>query len=141
MIKSLILRTASRYLLPLILLFSVFILLRGHHAPGGGFVGGLVASSAFALYAIGFGVDETRKLLVARPQMLIGVGLLLAVSSALIAPIFTGQPFMTPLWGAWELPVIGPLNTPLVFDIGVTLTVIGVVLLIIFTLMEERDNT
>lgn len=140
MIKSLILRTASRYLLPLILLFSVFILLRGHHAPGGGFVGGLVASSAFALYAIGFGVAETRKLLVARPQMLIGVGLLLAVSSALIAPIFTGQPFMTSIWGERELPAIGPLNTPLIFDTGVTLTVMGVVLLIIFTLMDERDN-
>ena len=54
--NSIVLRTATRYLLPLLLLFSVFALLRGHNEPGGGFVGGLVATTAFALYAIGSGV-------------------------------------------------------------------------------------
>lgn len=138
MIKSLILRTASRYLLPLILLFAVFIFLRGHSAPGGGFVGGLMASAAFALYAIAFGVEETRRLLIVQPQMLIGSGLLLAVSSALIAPLFLQRPFMTAVWGQREFPAVGLLNTPLMFDAGVTLTVLGVVLLIIFTLMDEK---
>lgn len=138
--RSLILRTASRYLLPLLILFSVFIFLRGHHAPGGGFVGGLLAASAFALHAIGFGVDETRKLLVVRPQILMGVGLLCAIFSAIIAPLFTNLPFMTALWGEREFPAIGPLNTPLLFDLGVTLTVIGVVLLIIFVLMEDLQE-
>lgn len=138
--KSLILRTASRYLLPLLLLFAMFIFLRGHHAPGGGFVGGLLAASAFALHAIGFGVEETRNLLVVRPQILTGVGLLCAILSAVIAPLFTSQPFMTALWGERELPAIGPLNTPLLFDLGVALTVIGVVLLIIFTLMEDLQE-
>lgn len=137
MIQSLILRTASRYLLPLLLLFSVFIFLRGHHAPGGGFVGGLLAACAFALHAIAFGVEETRKLLTVRPIILIGVGLLLALTSAIIAPLFTPLPFMTALWGEFYFPAIGPLNTPLLFDLGVTLTVVGVILLIIFTLMED----
>ena len=49
--KTLILRTASNYLLPILLLFSIFILLRGHYLPGGGFVGGLIASIAFVLHA------------------------------------------------------------------------------------------
>jgi len=49
---SLILRTATRYLFPIIMLFSVYVLLRGHNEPGGGFVGGLAAASAYTLYAL-----------------------------------------------------------------------------------------
>ncbi len=60
---SLILSTATRYMLPLLLLFSIFLLLRGHNEPGGGFVGGLVAAAAFALYAIAFDVATARRTL------------------------------------------------------------------------------
>ena len=58
---SLILRTATRYLLPLLLLFSIFLLLRGHNEPGGGFVAGLVAATAFALYALSTNVAAARQ--------------------------------------------------------------------------------
>lgn len=61
--KTIILKTASNYLLPLLLLFSVFILLRGHYQPGGGFVGGLVTSIAFVLHAFANGLKQTRKFL------------------------------------------------------------------------------
>ncbi len=134
---SLVLRTATRYLLPLMLLFSIFVLLRGHNAPGGGFVGGLVAASAYALYAIAYDVQRTRQIMPVSPRRLTGVGLLLAVTSGLIG-LAAGDPFMTAQRDTRELPVVGKLGTPLLFDIGVYLTVIGVTLTIIFALAEEE---
>lgn len=134
---SVVLRTAIRYLLPLLLLFSVFALLRGHNEPGGGFVGGLVASSAFALYAIAFDVERARQLLPGSPRRLIGLGLLIAAFSGMIG-VLVGEPFMTAQWDNRPIPVIGKLGTPLLFDIGVYMTVIGVVLTIIFALAEEE---
>jgi multicomponent Na+:H+ antiporter subunit B len=137
--QSLILRTTTRYLLPLLLIFSVYVLLRGHSDPGGGFIGGLVASSAFALYGIAFGVTGARALLRVSNRTLIGVGLLIAVSSA-IFPVFMEKTFMTGVWTTWELPAIGKIGTPFIFDIGVYLVVIGVVLTIVFTLAEEQQD-
>lgn len=134
---SVVLRTAIRYLLPLLLLFSVFALLRGHNEPGGGFVGGLVASSAFALYVIAFDVERARQLLPGSPRRLIGLGLLVAAFSGMIG-VLAGEPFMTAQWDNRPIPVIGKLGTPLLFDIGVYMTVIGVVLTIIFALAEEE---
>ncbi len=136
---SVVLRTATRYLLPLLLLFSIFAMLRGHNEPGGGFVGGLVAATAFALYAISYGVAPARELLQIRPRRLIGVGLLIAAASGLIGMAW-GDPFMTARWDTREFPVVGKLGTPLLFDIGVYLVVIGVTLTIIFTLMEAEEE-
>lgn len=134
---SLILTRAIRLILPLMLLFSVFILLRGHNEPGGGFIGGLVAAAAYALYGFASDPAEVRASLVVSPRPLIGLGLLLAVGSALLS-FFTGQPFMTGLWYENEIPVIGKLGTPLLFDVGVYLVVVGITLLIVFSLQEEE---
>ena len=139
MIRSLILMTATRYLVPIMLMFAVFVLLRGHNEPGGGFVGGLLAASAIALYIFAFGIRQAERLLRVKPLTLIGIGLALALGSALVAPIFLGLPLMTGLWSTFEVPGIGKLGTPLFFDIGVMLVVIGVTLLIVFTLAEEDD--
>lgn len=134
--QSLILSTATRYLMPLMILFSIFIELRGHNEPGGGFIGGLIASAAFALYGIAFGIEEAQRLLRVNPRVLIGVGLLLALVSGLIG-VLAGDGFMKGLWLAREFPVLHKLGTPLLFDIGVYLAVIGVTLLIIFSLSED----
>jgi multicomponent Na+:H+ antiporter subunit B len=134
---SLILSAATRYLLPLLLLFSIFLLLRGHNEPGGGFAGGLVAAAAFTLYAIAHNVAEAKKVLYLNPRTLIAVGLLVAVSSGLIS-LLAGYPFMTGLWSSQSLPVLGKVGTPLLFDIGVYLVVIGITLLIILSLAEEE---
>jgi multisubunit Na+/H+ antiporter MnhB subunit len=137
---STILQTATRVLMPLLLLFAVFLLLRGHNQPGGGFVGGLVVASSFVLYSIAFGVDAARRALLVRPATLLGVGPLVALTSGLPA-VITGQPFMTALWT--EVHVGGTavaLGTPLLFDVGVFLAVIGVVLTIVFTLTEVSLN-
>ena len=127
-----IFRTAARLLMPLLLVFSVFLLLRGHNQPGGGFVGGLVAAAAFALYAIAFGVHRARQALLVRPLTLLGAGLLIALLSGVPA-VLRGQPFLTALWAPGSLP----LGTPAMFDVGVFLVVAGVVLMMIFSLAEE----
>jgi multicomponent Na+:H+ antiporter subunit B len=133
---SVILSTASRYLLPLLLIFSFFLLLRGHNEPGGGFVGGLVAAAAYALYFIANGIDEAEKLLKAEPVKLIAIGLLLAVISA-VPSLLAGKNFMSGIWLDTNFPVIGKLGSPLIFDVGVYLLVLGIALKIIFSLAEE----
>ena len=133
-LASPIFRTAVRLLMPLLLLFAIFLLLRGHNQPGGGFAGGLVAAAAFALYSIACGVDRARRVLMATPLTLLGTGLLIALVSGVPA-VSRGEPFLTAQWLA------GPaaLGTPVVFDIGVFLVVTGVVLMMIFTLAEESQ--
>jgi multicomponent Na+:H+ antiporter subunit B len=134
---SIILRTATRFLIAMLLLFSVFLLLRGHNAPGGGFVGGLVAGAAYILYALAFDVPSTRAALRVAPRTLIGVGLLIAVASGLL-PMLLGRPFLTGLW-ADVLPGSATLElgTPLIFDTGVYAAVVGVTLTIMLALAEE----
>ena len=133
--SSLILSTATRLLLPLLLIFSIFLLLRGHNEPGGGFVGGLVAAAAFALYMIATDAANVKRILRIEPRTLIGTGLLICLISGLIS-LFRGLPFMTGLWSKTALPVIGKVGTPLLFDTGVYLVVLGITLTIILSLAE-----
>jgi len=135
---SLILRTAARFLLGLLLLFSLFLLLRGHNEPGGGFIGGLLAAGAFALFMLAYDVEAARRLLPADPRTLIGSGLLLAAASG-GAALLAGLPFLTGLWLPRAVPGLGKIGTVLIFDIGVYIVVIGTTLLILFSLAERRD--
>lgn len=140
MIGSLIFRTATRYLVPIIFMFSIFIFLRGHNAPGGGFVGGLAASTGFVLYIFAFSIQDARDLLRVNPLVLTAVGLAIAMGSTLIAPLLFQETFMKGIWGTIVLPGIGKLGTPFFFDLGVMFAVVGVVLTIIFTLADEDDE-
>jgi len=134
--RSLILRTASRYLMVLLVLFSIFILFRGHNEPGGGFVGGLLIAGAFALYALAYEAGAARRLLRFDPRTIIGVGLVTAAGSGLAA-VWDGQPFLTGLWLPYPIPFLGKLGTVFFFDLGVYLVVLGTTLLVLFTLQEE----
>jgi multicomponent Na+:H+ antiporter subunit B len=140
-VNSLILATAARYLLPLLLLFSVFLLLRGHNAPGGGFAGGLVAAAAFALYGVAHGTPQTRRTLAIAPRTLIGAGLLVACSAGMLS-LARGLPFLTGLWMYVDLPGIArlELGTPVLFDLGVYMAVLGVALMIILSLAEVAEG-
>ena len=135
---SLILRTASGVLQPVMLLYSIFLLVAGHNEPGGGFAGGLVAASAFALHALAHDTQATRRALRVHPRTLIGAGLLAAVLSG-VPGVIAGGVFLTGLWVAVPLAGGGSvaLGTPLLFDVGVYLLVLGMVLLVIFPLAEE----
>ena len=135
---SLILRTISRYYLPLLLMFSFFLCLRGHNAPGGGFIGGLVASTGWVLYAIAFDASAARRVLRIEPQWLIICGLLVALGSGGIGMVSTA-PFLTAAWTDVSIPGVGRVHigTPLLFDLGVYLLVIGATLTIILAMNEE----
>jgi multicomponent Na+:H+ antiporter subunit B len=135
--KTLILKTASDLLLPVLLLFSVFILFRGHYLPGGGFVGGLIAAIAFVLHAFAYGLKNTRKIIKIHPGFLMPLGLLISFGSAVAPVIISDLPLMTGLWVPGHFPVIGKIGSALFFDTGVYFVVFGVSLTIIFTISEN----
>lgn len=136
--NSMILQTATRLLFPLLLIFSVFLFFRGHNEPGGGFIGGLVGAAAFVLFAIAFGTEVTRRLLRMDPRVMVGWGLFLALVSGIMSMI-AGDAFFT---GQWTFPIVFGnelhVGTPLIFDIGVYLVVVGFTLAVIFALEEEN---
>lgn len=137
--RSVIFRTFAPYITALMVLFSIFVLLRGHNEPGGGFIGGLVGASALAIYGIASGVGPARRALKAHPMSIAAFGLLLAAVSGLLS-LFTGQAYMTSQWAAIEVfGVTVDLSTPMFFDIGVYLVVVGAIGSIALAL-EERES-
>ena len=138
--KTVIFRTTAPYLTSLMLLFSVFVLLRGHNEPGGGFIGGLIAASAFAILGIASGVAPVRRALYFHPMAISGSGLFLAAMSGLLS-LFFKVPFLTGLWASPDiLGLTITVSTPMVFDIGVYLVVVGSITSIALALEErERD--
>lgn len=133
--KTVILSTTVKLLMPLFFLFSVFLLFRGHNLPGGGFIGGLMAAIAFFLHSMVFGVNVTRKTYRLNPVRIMTLGLLLALI-AVVVPLFVGLPLFTGMWAGFSMPLVGKPGTPLLFDIGVYFVVIGVVLNITFALTK-----
>lgn len=133
-LKSLIVSQSSRVLVVLMLMFSVFMFLRGHNEPGGGFIGGLIASTAFALAALGSGAATVRRAIRVEPRAMAVTGLIVALIAGLIA-MLGGAPFLT---GVWATLAGIKLGTPLLFDAGVYLVVVGTVLAFILGLKEAR---
>ncbi len=137
---SLIVRTAARAILPLLLVFAAFLFVRGHNAPGGGFVGGLVAAAAIILLAMAGGLRYAETVF-ARHQarQVVAWGLALAGAAA-IYPLFLGEPLMTGLWSGVVVPGLGEIGTPLIFDAGVFLVVSGMVLMVVPHLIEKVEQ-
>lgn len=137
--NTLIFRAFAPFIAALMVVFSIFILLRGHNEPGGGFIGGLIAASAFAIYGIANGVPPVRRAIYFHPLTIAGFGLLLSAFSGLPS-LFMGVPYLTAIW---VYPVIGnveiALSTPLFFDIGVYFVVVGSITGIALSL-EERHR-
>jgi multisubunit Na+/H+ antiporter MnhB subunit len=130
--NSIILQTATRLLGGIVLVFAVYLLWRGHHEPGGGFIAALVAATGFALVALANGPGSVRQGLWIAPQRLIGIGIFVALASGALA-LLRQQPFLTGIW--W--PPQGALaGTPLLFDTGVFLVVLGAILTILLALEE-----
>ena len=139
----LILATLSRLLLPLALLISAFIFLRGHNLPGGGFIAGLITSIALILQYVANGVQWTRSRLALNYHQLAGAGVLIAGATGLASWIF-GYPFLTTTFGHFHIPLVGEIElaSAMLFDLGVYLTVIGATLLILANLGKlTQDDT
>jgi len=138
--RSLILSTATRILMPLILLLSVFVFWRGHNEPGGGFIGGLLAATAFALLEKAEGLPAARRALRFRPESIAATGLGFALLSGLWGGLTRGL-FLKGVWPFYTLDAAGekhglPLGSIPLFDLGVYLVVLGTVTAILFALEE-----
>ena len=131
--NSVILRSATRLISGLVLMSSVYLLWRGHHLPGGGFIAALVAATGFALMVIAEGPAAVRRGLRIGPQYLIAAGLLVALGSG-SAGLVGRQPFLTGLWWPRQAALVG---TPLIFDVGVFLVVLGAILTVLLALEED----
>jgi multicomponent K+:H+ antiporter subunit A len=127
-----ILDKLSRVLLPLALLISVFIFLRGHNLPGGGFIAGLITAVALILQYISHGVTWTQTRQPLSYHAVAGSGVLLAASTGLGSWLF-GYPFLTTTFGHFHIPLIGEIElaSAILFDLGVYLAVVGATLLIL----------
>lgn len=136
--SSTILRTANGIIFPLTLLFALYMALKGHNYPGGGFIGGLIAAVALVLYRMSHGRDAMQRLMPIHPRILVAIGLALATLTG-IAPLFFGEPMLRSIAPYINLGVGEPVHMPsaMFFDIGVLLVVIGVSVGMIVRLGEE----
>ncbi|SEP77829.1 multisubunit sodium/proton antiporter, MrpB subunit [Devosia sp. YR412] len=134
--NTIIFRTMAPIIVCIMLVYAVYICLRGHNEPGGGFIGGLIAASSIAILGMANGAEATRRALRVDPLSIAGIGVQIAALSGL-ASLFTGSPFMTSIWLYLELgETIVPLSTPMAFDIGVFLVVFGTISAIALGLEE-----
>lgn len=134
--SSQILLMTARYLKPLLLVLSLVVLYRGHNIPGGGFIGGLLAASGYILYMMAFGAKTTLEKMWIKPFALMAVGLTVALISGFFGPV-AGELFMTGQW----ISVFGiKLGTPTLFDVGIYLTVIAVMLVIMIAIFENLET-
>ncbi len=138
--NSIIFTAGARLLVALVFVFSLFMLLRGHHLPGGGFIGGLLGAVAFIIYSLACGPEETRSALRVSPEIIAVIGLGIALLAGLFS-FFMGDPFFTGQWywvggDSYETSAFS-INTVLVFDIGVYLVVLGGILSLTFAFEEE----
>lgn len=134
---SAIFRTVGSGLFFLVNIFAVYLLLRGHNLPGGGFIGGLGSALSLMLISLAFGVEYAQRTLRVDPVRLAAGGLLLAVATALL-PLLGGDAllrhyhFTVPLLGGFKV------GTPLLFDVGVFLVVVGVTSKLVFSLARPN---
>ncbi len=131
---SLILQATAGLLAALLAVASLFVLLRGHNEPGGGFIAGLLIAGGCALYAIAHSPAAARKKLILAPSTIVTLGLVLVLVSASLGPL-SGQPLLTAAWWG-EVPLIGKVSSVLMFDIGVYLVVWGTALGMLLALAE-----
>ncbi|QIQ86911.1 monovalent cation/H+ antiporter subunit A [Erythrobacter sp.] len=121
---------AGRLILPLALAVALYIFLRGHNLPGGGFIAGLVFSIALLIQYMASGFEWAEERRRTERHALISAGVLIAAATGLGSLAF-GKPFLTSAFDYYHLPLIGEIElaTALLFDIGVALTVVGAVML------------
>ena len=138
--RSLILDGLVEIVIRTALVFSLFLLFSGHNAPGGGFVGGLVAGSALILWFVAGGRDEVAKVVLVSPHVVMGAGLALTAGTGAMGWVW-GETFLESVKIEFELPVLGVVKatSALPFDIGVFLIVIGLTAALILTLGDTDE--
>lgn len=138
MTRLVILDRSVRVIFHAVLIGSLWLLFAGHNQPGGGFVGGLVAGAAVGMHYVAGGIDEVRGLTRFRPWTILGAGLLVAATTASIPLVLGGDVLESALLSV-DVPLVGTvkLTSPLAFDIGVYLLVVGLVLMVFESFGDE----
>ncbi|MBN6205152.1 Na(+)/H(+) antiporter subunit B [Ralstonia pickettii] len=137
-INNIILRTVTKIVVFIILTLAVYLFFAGHNSPGGGFIGGLVLASAFVLLFIVYDMDTIRKAIPFDFKKVAALGALLSVGTGMGAFIFD-VPFLSHAFAYFDFPFFGKveLTTVTIFEAGVSLVVVGVVITIILSISED----
>ena len=138
-INDVILQTVTKIVVFIILTFGVELFFSGHNNPGGGFIGGLVLSSAFVLLYLVFDIETVHKGIPFDFKKVAALGVLLVVTSRGLVRFYLVPRFLTQTFSYVDLPVFGKteLATVVLFEAGVALTVVGVVVTIILSISED----
>lgn|SRR5690554_5307063 len=139
--NNLILKTTTSLISFLMLGFGIYLFFAGHNSPGGGFIGGLLTTGAFLLLYIAYGINTVNQRLPINFAKLIPLGLLIAVLTSVGSFLF-GEPFLSHTFGYFHFPIFGEveLATAMFFDLGVYLTVVGVIMTIILTIANDLEK-
>ncbi|MCL6239666.1 monovalent cation/H+ antiporter subunit A [Acinetobacter sp. ANC 5033] len=144
--SPLMFRITSSWILPLALVVSLYIFLRGHNLPGGGFIAGLITSLALVIQYIALGQDRAEQLIGAKSGRLyevwIGIGLTIAGLTGIAAWLW-GRPFLTSAHIYVSPPILGEMHlaSAALFDTGVYITVVGATMLMISVLGDSRHSS
>lgn len=136
--QSVILKSFAHFIIQILILLSILLLLRGHNYPGGGFIGALFASTGVALWKLAYGSEP--HFLVSKNSIILFSGILCLVASMLVAT-FAQKPILTGIW--FKLEVLSStikIGTPLIFDVGVYLSVLGSITYLLQCLEDVRHE-
>ncbi|WP_102345511.1 Na(+)/H(+) antiporter subunit B [Bacillus sp. Marseille-P3661] len=137
--NDIILQTLAKSFMFVVIAFSFYVFLTGHHHPGGGFIGGLMTSAGIILLLLAFDWKVLKTVIPIDFKILVAIGLLTAVGSGMGSFLF-GVPFLTHTFGYFDLPILGKteLATATIFDTGVYLVVVGITMTIIQSIGESE---
>jgi multicomponent K+:H+ antiporter subunit A len=137
-----IMQALTRLLFPLMIMVAVFIFIRGHNLPGGGFIAGLIAAVALIIQYLANGISWTAQRLRIDMHWIIGIGLLIATFTGLVSMLL-GYPFMTTTYTYLTWPIVGKFEvaSAFVFDLGVFLVVVGATVMILVQLGRLSDTS
>lgn len=137
-INEVILQSVSKVVVFIILTLALYLFFSGHNAPGGGFIGGLVLASTFVLLLLAFDIETVRRGIPVEFKLVAASGAAIVLLSGLGAVVF-GEPFLTQSFAHFDVPFFGEieLTTVTIFETGVALAVVGVVVTIILSISED----
>lgn len=137
-INDVILQSVTKIVVFIILTLALYLFFSGHHAPGGGFVGGLVLASSFVLLLLAFDMETVRHGLPLPFKLVAATGGAIVVLTGLAGAVF-GQPFLKQTFFHFNVPIYGiiEISTVTIFEMGVALAVVGVVVTIILSIAED----
>ncbi|MDC3415014.1 Na(+)/H(+) antiporter subunit B [Aquibacillus sp. 3ASR75-11] len=137
--NDLILRSTTSLIAFILFGFSIYLYFAGHNAPGGGFIAGLMVSSAIVLMYMAYGFEAVNKILPINYRYCTAIGLMIAVLTG-VGSFFFGEPFLSHTFGYLYIPFFGnkELATAMLFDLGVYITVLGITMTIILSIADDR---